>query len=208
MSFIDTYIEKNRIGDITSTTRKNLDKLEDQLDTITKNSKAGLSFLDAIKDYGGEIGDLVERVQQNFNLASRPVWKFSLSNIFSNFRFVYSIAIEVYQIIVAMEDKIVPDGLTGEKAWKAKREFGKNLIYFIWKAVDPLGKSFNWVPFKKTIEKNIVMWLAGMGIDTALSLFEANKEISSFVVNNKAVSMKALPLADARWRSAASYGGW
>jgi len=190
VSFIDIYINKNRIGDITSTTRENLVKLEEQLDTITKKAKNGLSFLDAIKDYGGEIGDLVERVQQNFNLASRQ--KFTLSNIFSNFRFVYSIAIEVYQIIVAMKDEIVPDGLTGGKEWEAKREFGKNLIYFIWEVVDPLGKSFNWIPFKKTIEKNIVMWLAGMGIDTALSLFEANKEISSFAANNKVVSMKAL----------------
>lgn len=187
MSFIDTYMKKHRIGDISSSVRKNLAKLEKVLDSVTKKAKKGLSFLDAIKDYGDEIGDLIERVQQHFD-----GWKFTLTGAFSSFRFVYSIAIEVYQIIDAMKDEIVPDGLTGEQAWQAKRVFGKNLIFFIWKTVGPLDKRFNWIPFKKTIEKKLVLWLAGMGMDTARSMFKANKEVSSFADNNKAVSMKAL----------------
>ena len=187
MSFIDTYMKKNRIGDITSGARKKLAKLEEKLDTITKKAKKGLSFLDTVKDYGDEIGDLIERVQQHFD-----GWEFTLKGTFGSFRFVYSIAIEVYQIIEAMKDEIVPDGLTGEAAWEAKRTFGVNLIHFIWKTVGPLDKKFNWVPFKKTIEKKLVLWLAGMGMDTARSMFKANKEVSSFSTNNKAVSMKAL----------------
>lgn len=187
MSFIDTYMKKHRIGDITSATRASLAKLEKQLDVITKKAKRGLSFLDTIKQYGDEIGDLVERVQQHFD-----GWKFTLSGAFSSFRFVYSMAIEVYQIIDAMKDDIVPDGLTGETAWQAKRDFGKQLIYFIWKTVGPLDKRFNWVPFRKIIEKRLVLWLAGMGIDAARDMFKANKEVSSFSTNNKAVLMKAL----------------
>ncbi len=187
MSFIDTYMKKHRIGDISSGVRKSLDKLEKKLDSVTKKAKKGLSFLGAVKDYGEEIGDLIERVQQHFD-----GWEFTLSGAFGSFRFVYSIAIEVYQIVDAMKDEIVPDGLTGEAAWQAKRNFGKNLIFFIWKTVGPLDQRFNWIPFKKTIEKRIVLWLAGMGMDTARSMFKANKEVSSFSANNKAVSVKAL----------------
>lgn len=187
MSFIDTYIKKNRIGNITSSTRKYLVKLEEKLDIVTKKAKNGLSFLDSIKGYGEEIGDLIERVQQHFD-----GWKFTLGNAMGSFRFVSSIAIEVYQIVDAMKDEIVPDGVTGEPAWQAKRSFGKNLIFFIWKTVGPLDKRFNWIPFKKSIEKKLVLWLAGMGMDTARGLFKANKEVSSFAVNNKVVSMKAL----------------
>lgn len=185
MSFIDTYMKKHRIGDISSASRKSLDKLEKKLDSITKNAKNGASFLDSIKEYGEEIGDLIERVQKHFD-----GWEFS--ETFSSFRFISSIAIEVYQIIDSMKDEIVPDGITGEPAWQAKRTFGKNLTFFIWKTVGPLDKKFNWIPFKKTIEKKLVLWLAGMGIDTARSMFKANKEVSSFAANNKAVSMKAL----------------
>lgn len=187
MSFIDIYMKKNRIGDVSLVARKNLAKLEKKLDTITQKSKKGLSFLDAIKDYGEVIGNLIERIQQHSD-----GWKFTVSGAFASFRFVYSIAFEVYQIIEAMKDDVVPDGLTGEKAWQAKRIFGKNLIYFIWKTIGPLDKSFNWVPFKKTIEKKLVLWLAGMGMDISRSMFEANKEVSSFPANNKAVFMKAL----------------
>ena len=187
MSFIDTYIKKNRIGDISSSVRKNLAKLEKKLDTVTKKAKKGLSFLDSIKGYGEEIGDLIERVQQHFD-----GWKFTFSNAMGSFRLVSSMAIEVYQIIDTMKDEIVPDGVTGEPAWQAKRSFGKNLIFFIWKTVGPLDKRFNWIPFKKTIEKKLVLWLAGMGMDTARGLFKANKEVSSFSANNKAVFMKAL----------------
>lgn len=187
MSFIDIYMKKNRIGDVSSTARKNLAKLEKKLDSITQKGKRGLSFLDTIKDYGDVIGNLIERVQQRFD-----GWKFTVLGAFSSLRFVHSIAFEVYQIIEAMKDDVVPDGLTGEKAWQAKRTFGKNLIYFIWKTVGPLDKRFNWIPFKKTIEKKLVLWLAGMGMDISRSIFEANKEVSSFAANNKAVFMKAL----------------
>ncbi len=187
MSFIDTYMKKNRIGDITSGARKKLDKLEEKLNTITKKARKGLSFLDTVKEYGDEIGDLIERVQQHFD--GREL---TLKGAFPGFGFVYSIAIEVYQIIDAMKDNIVPDGLTGEAAWDAKRNFGVQLIHFIWKTVGPLDKRFNWIPFKKTIEKKIVFWLAGMGMDAARNMFKANKETSNFAVNNKAVSMKAL----------------
>lgn len=186
MSFIDIYM-KNRVGDISLSVRKNLAKLEEKLDSVTKKAKKGISFLDAVKNYGGEIGDLIERVQQHFD-----GWKFTVSGAFASFRFVSSIAIEVYQIVDAMKDEIVPEGVTKEEAWLVKRKFGKDLTYFIWKIIGPLDKKFNWVPFKKTIEKRLVLWFAGMGMDTARSIFKANKEVLSFSTNNKAVSIKAL----------------
>ena len=187
MSFIDKYMKKHRVGKITSGTRKNLDKLEKNLDTIVKRGKNGLSFLDAVKEYGHEIGDLIERLQQHFD-----GWKLTTKNLFSTFHFVYSIATEVYQIVDAMHDEIVPDGITGDKAWQLKKKFGQELVCFIWKTIGPIDKKFNWIPFKKTIEKKLVMWLAGMGMDAARKFFDKNKEISSFSSNNMTVIMKAL----------------
>lgn len=187
MSFIDTYMKKYRIGDISKGTKTNLEKIEKQLDKVTKKAKSGLSFLDAVKEYGDEIADLIERVQQHFD-----GWKYSFTNLLSSFRFVYSIAMEVYQIVDAMQDEVVPDGLTGEKAWEAKKKFAQELVYFIWKTVGILDKRFRWIPFKKTIEKKLVLWLSGMGMDAARNMFKANKEVSSFSVNNKAVFVKAI----------------
>ena len=187
MSFIDTYMKKYRVGDISTGARKNLEKIEKKLDEITKKAKKGLSFLDAIKDRGDDVGDLIERVQQHFD-----GWQYSFSNLWSGFHFIYTIAIEVYQIVDSMHDEIVPDGLTGEKAWEAKKKFARELIYFIWQTVGILDKRFRWVPFKKTIEKKLVIWLAGMGMDAARNMFKANKEVSSFSANNKVVFIKAL----------------
>lgn len=187
MSFIDTYMKKHRLGDLSKTTRKHLNQLEKKLDAVTKKAKKGLSFLDSIKNHGELIGDLIERVQQHFD-----DWKLTWKTAFSTFSFVTSIAIEVYQIIDTMQDEVVPDGLTGEQAWEAKKKFGKELIFFIWKTVGPLDKILTWIPFRKTIEKNIVMWLAGMGLETARKMFGANKEVTGFSVNNDVVFMKAL----------------
>jgi len=188
MSFIDTYMKKHRLGDISKTTRKHLDQLEKKMDEVTKKAKKGLSFLDSIKNHGEAIGDLIERVQQHFD-----GWKFTWKTSFSTFQFVTNIAIEVYQIIDAMKDDIVPDGVTGEQAWESKKKFGKELIFFVWKTIGPLDKVLTWVPFKKTIEKKLVMWMAGMGLESARKMFGANKEVSSFSANNSStVFMKAL----------------
>ncbi len=186
MSFIDVYMKKHRVGKITNANKKNIKKLEDKLSSITKQSKLGLSFLDTIRQHGGQLGDLIERIQQHFD-----EWKFTWKNTFSAFQFVYSIATEVYQIVDTMHDEIVPTGATPEEAKEIKRTFGKNLVYFVWKTIDPLGKAFRWIPFKKTIEKKLVLWLAGLGLDAAQNLFKANKEVASFSVNNNQF-MKAL----------------
>lgn len=187
MSFIDIYLKKHRLGNITNATRKNLGKLEKALDSVTSKSKNGLSFLDSIKGHGDAIGDLIERVQQHFD-----GFKLTSKNAFSTFHFIYNIAIEVFQILDAMKDEIVPEGLTGEKAWEAKKKFGRELIYFIWKTIGPLDKFLTWLPFKKTIEKKLVKWLADMGLESARKMFKANKEVGSFSANTNAVFVKAL----------------
>lgn len=183
MSFIDTYMKNHSALDISASKRKMLSKLEQKLDAITKKSQSPATFLDAIQKYGDEIGDLIERVNQ---------WKSSTKGFFSTFKFAYSIAIEVFQIVNAMHAEIVPTGLSKDEEWQIKLEFGKQLTYFIWKTVGLLDKRLNWVPFKKTFEKKIVFWIAGMGLETFHNMFEANKEISTFAVNNKAVLAKAL----------------
>jgi len=176
MSFIDTYMKKYRIGEIIDKQRKNLEKLEEKLNDFTSNSKNGLSFLDAIKKHGDQISDLIERVRNQLKNK-----KASLDSL----KFIYSICIEIYQIIDQIHDDIVPDGITGKNAWVVKRQFGIELVYFIWRTIGPLDKSFNWIPFKKAIEKKLVYWIAGMGIDAAHNLFTTNKEIKSFSFNNE-----------------------
>ncbi len=43
MSFIDTYIKKHRVGDISKASRKNLDRLEKTMNQTTASSKAGFA---------------------------------------------------------------------------------------------------------------------------------------------------------------------
>lgn len=186
MSFIDTYM-KHRAGEIAPGTRKNLDTLEKELDQTTSRGKQQLTFLEAIKDHGGQISDLIDRLHKHFEN-----FHLTWSNAFSTFHFVYGIAVEVYQIIKKMQDSIVPDGITGEPAWIIKKAFGQDLTYFIWKTVGPLDHKFNWMPFKKTIEKALVRQFAGMGMDAARKLFENNQEISNLSTNITQGFIKAL----------------
>ena len=98
----------------------------------------------------------------------------------------------MYQIVNEMRDRVVPAGVTGDAAWEVQRAFGQDLTYFVWKAVGPFDKKYNWIPFKKTIEKKLVKWLAGMGLEAARKLFSANKEVASFSSNNIPGFMRAL----------------
>jgi len=86
---------------------------------------------------------------------------------------------------------IVSDTMTEEEQEKAKLEFGKDLTYFIWMTVDPLEGYFNWLPFKKSLEKWIVRWLAGYALETAMDMLEA-QGISTFSVESS-ISFRTLP---------------
>ena len=126
MSFLDTYVKKYRLDKMDKKKKANLKKLEEKLDKTTKQAPCGGSFSDVVKDCGEQIGDLIERVSQHFD-----DWKFSWRTAISSMQFVYSIAIEVYQIIEEMRSFIVTPGMSKEQEWEAQRQFGRELIYWL-----------------------------------------------------------------------------
>lgn len=188
MSFLDHYLKKHRLEKMPEKHKRNIEKIERQLEYITQGGQ--LTFEDCIKQYGSDIADLVERVS-NY-ISEFDDWSFSY--VVSTFRFVYNIAIEVYQIVHHMSGCVITDDMSDQEQHDAIVSFGRELVYFIWKTVDPLGGRFTWIPFKQTIEKKIVMWLASMSLESAIDLFQAANlhEISIMDVTGKQSIIKAL----------------
>lgn len=169
MGFLNQYLDKHRLDKMPKKMKKKLDKLEKKLQDYVAGSKGKLSFEDIIKEFGPQIADLVERVSQYKDNMPPITWR----NALSIFRFVQSIATEVFQIVEAMKDAIVDGSMSEEEQRQAKVEFGTELVYFIWMTVDPLKGKFTWLPFKKALEKMIVKWLAGMAMESLVDLFIA-----------------------------------
>lgn len=188
MSFLNTYVKKHRLEKLGKKAKKNLTKLEKKLDDSIKSSTGGkLSFEDAIKNQANIVADLVERVSKHFD-----GWKLNYKNVLSSFKFVISISTEVHQIVEQIKTSIVSDQMNKAEAEEAKLEFGKNLVWFVWMAVGPLDNILTRLPFKKFIEKKLVRWLAGMGLESAMHLFQTNKGTSVFAANDKVEHIKAV----------------
>lgn len=159
--------------------QKNLEKIEKKIAETVENPA---KFEDALKKYGPEISDLVER-------ASYALKDISFS--FQKLRVVISIGIEVYQLVDNMSDCIVSEAMTKEQQKAVKMELGKDLTYFIWMTVDPIAGYVRWLPFKKTIEKWLVRWLASYAMETAMDMLEA-RGISTFAVKST-ITFRTLP---------------
>lgn len=189
MSFLNTYLKKYRLQKMDPKLKKHLGKLESQLEAVVKkNLGKPLSFVEMMKEHGHAIGDLIERLSNHFK-----GWEFSWKTVFPSLKFVISISTEIYQIVDQMHDQIVSPDMTPKQQVQAKISFGKDLVWFVWTAVGPFDKTLTWIPFKKTIEKMVVRWLGGIGINAAMDFFNANKkEISSFSANNTQTIMKAI----------------
>jgi len=177
MSFVNHYLSKYRLDKMSDQHKIKVSKLEKKLSEKINDS---VDFdNDILVEYGPILADLVER-------SSNDVHDFS----FSKFRVIINIGIEVYQIVEQMSNKIVPENTSPEKTKKIKIEFGKELVYFIWQTIDPLSKYLNWIPFKKTIEKKLVMWLSGYAIEASVDMFNVKEPVSVMSVNS---IYKALP---------------
>ena len=194
MGFLNHYLDKHRLDNMPNSYKKNLERLENNLDRkIQATGNASKKFEDVIAKYASEVSDLIERLSKhiaNTNLKS-------LTGIMSSFKFVISIGTEVYQIVEAISDDIVNSGMNETEAQEAKIDFGKHLVYFVWKTIDPLKGRLVWIPFKATIEKKIVFWVAGMGLEAAIGLFDAKDaeaKIEAFgaSVEGKQIIIKAL----------------
>lgn len=187
MSFLDTYVKKYRLDKMDKKKKTNLENLETKLDKTLKRSGVNASFSDVVKEHAEQIGDLIERVSQHFD-----DWEFSWRTAISSLQFVYNIAIEVYQIVEQMRLSSVTSGMSSDQEWNVKVQFGRELVYFVWMTVGPLDKMLNWMPFKKTIEKRLVLWIGGMGMAAARCLFTANKDVRTFSANITSEFVKAL----------------
>ena len=182
MSFLDHYVRKHRLGKVSDKKKKQLKQLEEELNKTTSKGK-GATFSNAIKTRSADISDLIERVSLHFE-----GWKLNWRNAFSSLKLVISISSEVYQIVDEIKDEIVPPNATKAEAEAVKQKFGQDLVWFIWMAVDPLERVLPWLPFKRTIEKLLVRWIAGMGIHAAMEMFAANKkEVGIFSTNSNVI---------------------
>lgn len=169
MSFIDHYLEKENLDPIPEANKKNLDKLEKELQRkINESPILRSTFEDVAKKYGPQIADIVGRFSKHW----KSVDGWSISTVVGSLRFVMNIGVEVKQLVELMEGNIVSPGMSPSEAKEAKTDFGKSLVWFIWKTVDPLKGRLSWIPFRKTIERKLVNWVADMAFDFAGDLVD------------------------------------
>ena len=187
MSFLQHYIQDHRLAALPEKVKKNLEKLEGQLKSKVDGLSGPASFEECIKAHGPAIADLVERVSKH--VAGLP--PIGWGTLIPTFKFVHSIAVEVFQIVDNMSKCVVNDSMTPEEKHKAKVSFGRELVYFVWQIVDPLRSKFNWVPFKATIVKIIVKRLSGVLLESLVDFFAAQSVVGKASAK-QAVKFKAL----------------
>lgn len=172
MSFLQNYVTKYRLDDLSSSTIERLKEVEDtikfEIEKYTGDPEG--VFENCLKQHGDNISDLIERIATTVNFSNLKTWKDYLGTS----RHIWSIAVEVHQVVEQMgECAIKPDATPQEKK-ASKALFGTELVYFVWVTVDPLSKKFRWLPFKKTIEKIIVKWIARKALQSVFEMFNAN----------------------------------
>ena len=164
MSFLDIYVEKYALPEISEGVKKRLEQVENRLEEISEGEN---TFEEIIQDYSEEISNLVLRMKKEFK-----DWKFNVGNVVSSFRFILDIGQNVAVIIDEISAKIVPDNATPEEARQLKIKFGQELTYFIYLLWDP--RLVKWIPvgIETWAEKKIVYWLAAMVVDKTLDFLE------------------------------------
>jgi hypothetical protein len=173
MSFLDNYL-KHSLPPLDEKHKEVLSNLEKSLDETIATKDAGLAtivtnrtFEEAIIQYSSELLDLIERLKKYIDSMDFSNW----SGVFSSLRLIISASTEIYQITEAISSEFIHESMNAQESRNAKIKFGKDLVYFVWKIIDPLNSKFKWLPFKHIIEKKMVMWLAGMGIEAAIDFF-------------------------------------
>lgn len=163
MSFLNAYLQDHNLAALSPAAQKTLSQLEASLKDNVDNNATTSKFDDLIKESGDKIASIVER----FSAYWKGINGWSLTTLVSTFRFVLNIGVEVGQLSSEMQKHIVTPTMTKEEGKQAQTQFGQELTFFIWKTVDPLKDKLNWIPFKSTIEKNLVYWLSGMALELA-----------------------------------------
>lgn len=184
MSFLDQYLTKYKLDALPKSVQNTINRLEASLREDIRASAGGSNFDFCIKEKAPQIADLVERLSAYMD--SQPS-----TSILNKFKFVYNIGVEVHQIVNDMSHCVLKDSMTTEEKHKAKLEFGKKLVLLVWVTVDPLKNKFNWIPFKKTIERKLVLKLSNVALESVVDLFMA-QGISPFS-NDATVFVKGIP---------------
>lgn len=188
MGFLDNYLKSYRLDEITANAKSSLDKIEKDLEKVLKENENNPAFEECVKMFGPKIADLVDRFSSHFTNLNG--WSFAA--IKSSLRFVINIGTEVYQIVESVKQLVVTPSMSQAEAHAAKVNFGQHLSYFVWSTVDPLKGKLSWLPFKNTVEKKLVFWIAGMTLEHTVDLFAA-QGISPFAAGEESAIMKALP---------------
>lgn len=184
MGFLNTYLKKYRLDEMPEKHKEHLEKLEKEI--AEKSFSSNADFEECIKKFGPALADLIDRAA-----AGLKDVKVSLSTL----RWIINIGIETHQLVEQMVDFVVDDEMTPAEAREAKIEFGKELTYFIWKAIDPLAKYLYWLPFRQTLEREIVKWMAGLVMEATVDLLAAQRDVKTFADGGVVVAMRAVPVA-------------
>jgi hypothetical protein len=184
MSFIEHYLKECNLGELPTSTISNLTKIEQELAKKINQNPTTSTFDDVVTKYGSQIADITGRFAKCWS----AVDGWSIQTVTGVLRFVLNIGIEVKQLVDQMKADIVTPDMSPEASYQAIIDFGQSIVYFIWKTVDPLKNHLNWVPFKSTIERKLVSWIAEMAFEFATDLFEKHFG----VLENKTVAIKTL----------------
>ena len=162
MSFLDKYLDHDKLDKISDKTKKILEEVEKTLDDSLVGDD---NFSNLIKDHSDKIMSMIARIKDQFD-----DWSLSVGNLVSAYRFILDIAAEVSEIVDELSDKIVPPGTPPDAARRLKIQFGQDLTYFIYMLWNP--RIIKWVPdwIETKVEKKIISKLAGMVMDWMLDI--------------------------------------
>lgn len=168
MSFLDKYLDGNRLGSLPQVALDRLRELEQQLNnTSTEN---GGNFDECVTVFGPQLADLSQRLSDKIKTISVK----SIKDAIGLIRFATNVGFEIHQIVENVKDCVLPGELPEEEKKARQIDFSKDMAYFIWMTVDPLAGKLTWIPFKKTIEEKLVKWVAGMAVGLASDFLNKN----------------------------------
>lgn len=182
MGFLNEYLDNNRLDPVSKKVNKQLEALEEQLKE--KSTVEASEFDEALKKYGPQILDLVHRAAKAFK---------NVSFSFAKLKIISKLAVEVYQLVDTIQDVIITSEMTDQEKDEAKISFGRDLIYFIYLTINPLKNRLRWLPFKKMLEKKVVLWLAEMGLESAMKVIDSVKDkVVESMAEGEAIAIKVL----------------
>lgn len=168
MSILTQYLNNHRLDAVPTKVKNTLANLEQ---VITGQMLDGTGDLDGcVQQFAPKMIDLTDRLKTYFQSFSIKSFGDALEAVKS----AKNIGFEAYQIIMSVKGCVVPDGLSPEEEKAKTITFGKDMAYFIWLTVNPLAGKLSWMPFKTTLEKLAVRWIAALGIELAYDLMQKN----------------------------------